>query len=374
MRIRLVQRPRDLAAFIDLPYRLHRDDPCWVPPLRQEIRTRLDRRANPFFAHGSADYFLAERAGATVGRIAAISNRLHDELHQDGVAFFGFFESVNDPAVAAELLAAAGTWAKSRGYRALRGPASFSVNEECGLLVEGFDSPPTLLMPHNPPYYAELIESAGLVKAKDLWAYQGGHPERCQPLPGRMEQALDRLGRRSGVALRAIDPRRFTLEVELMRKAYNAMWESNWGFVPMTAAEIRHMARQLKPLYIPELVPLAEKNGELVGFGLALPDVNQLLRTNRSGRLFPAVLRLLWALRRKKIRRARILLLGVKPEYRGRGLDAMLWAWIWSRAAQHGISWGEASWVLEDNPAMVNAAERMGFARYKTYRLYERVL
>ena len=374
MTVHPVQGRRDLRAFIDLPYRLHAQDPVWVPPLRSDMRDRLARDKNPFFEHAQAEHFLAEREGKVVGRIAAIANKLHDEIHRDAVAFFGFFECVNDQGVADALFGAAATWARDRDYRVLRGPTSFSVNDECGLLVEGFETPPVLMMPHNPRYYVKLIEAAGFTKAKDLWAFQGGHPEHYAPVPGRAARAAEVMRRRLGITLRALDRKDFQTEVERIKRAYNAAWEHNWGFVPLTDREIEHMAKQFKPVLIPDLVPFAEKDGEIIGFGLALPDLNVVLRSNRRGRLFPALLKIFWALYRRRIRRTRVLLLGVRPEYRGKGVDAMLWHWIWTRAAEHGIYWGEASWILEDNPAMSNAAERMSFTRYKTYRLYDRGL
>lgn len=372
MRIRIVDGPTALRRFIDLPYKLHAGEACWVPPLRLDVRRRLAKRSNPFFEHGDAAYFLAERGGLAVGRIAAIANRLHDETHRDGAGFFGFFECEQDPAAARALFDAAAEWVRGHGYRVLRGPASFSTNDECGLLVEGFDTPPTILTPWNPPYYVELVETAGFRAAKDLLGFEGGHPDHPVPGPDRLARASARLEQRLGLSLRALDSRRFWAEVDLVRHLYNGAWERNWGFVPMTDHELDRMARELRPIHIPDLVPFVERAGEVVGFGLALPDLNQVLRANRSGRLLPGALRVLWALRRKRFRRARILLLGVRPDYRGKGIDALLWNWIWTRAAMHGIGWGEASWILADNGGMRNAAERMGFHAYKTWRLYDR--
>jgi GNAT superfamily N-acetyltransferase len=368
MKVRAVENAKDLREFIDLPYRLHRSDPLWAPPLRIDVRARLSKKKNPFFEHGEAEYFLAERDGRVVGRIAAIANRRHDEIYHDGVAFFGFFETVDDRRVAECLFDAAGEWARRRGYAGIRGPASFSTNEECGLLVEGFDTPPTLMMTHNPRYYVTLLEAIGFRGSKNLWAFQSSQTE----IPARSERAVERIRRRMGVSMHALDRNEFFAEVERIKEIYNAAWERNWGFVPMSGREIDHLARQFRPVYVPELVPFAEKDGRVIGFGLAIPDLNEVLRTNRSGRLFPAVIRLLWAVRRRKLRRMRVLLLGILPEYRGRGVDAMLWHWLWSRGLQHGFRWGEASWILEDNTPMRNAAERMGFEHYKTYRLYER--
>jgi GNAT superfamily N-acetyltransferase len=254
----------------------------------------------------------------------------------------------------------------------LRGPASFSVNDECGLLVDGFETPPTLMMPHNPRYYVTLLERAGFAKAKDLLVYQGGHPTRYKPVPERLTRATEVIRQRMGITLRPLDMKNFEREVESIKELYNANWEKNWGFVPMTEHEIDHLAEQFKPVVVPKMVPMAEKDGKIIGFGLALPDLNVVFRGNRSGKMFPVVLKLLWALKMKRIRRARILLLGVLPEYRGKGVDAMLYHWVWTKSAEQGIYWGEAGWILEDNPAMNAGLEKMTFTVYKTYRLYDR--
>ena len=332
----------------------------------------LSRTKNPFFEHAEAEYFIAERGGEAVGRIAAISNRLHNETHGDRVGFFGFFESVNDQAVADALFSAASDWCRALGHDVLRGPASFSVNDECGLLVDGFSTPPTLMMPHNPRYYIQLIERAGFSKAKDLLVYQGGSEAGYVPVPERLTRATELIRERQGITLRPLNMQDFEGEVERIKELYNSAWEKNWGFVPMTEHEIDHLAEQFKPVVIPELVPMAEKDGKLIGFGIALPDLNVVFRKNRSGRLFPIVLKLLWDLKMKRIRRARILLLGVVPGFQGKGIDAVLYHWIWTKSGDRGIYWGEAGWILEDNPAMNAGLEKMTFQVYKTYRLYDR--
>ena len=345
-----------------------------MPPLRRDVRALLDRHRNPFFAHGDAEYFLAERAGAVIGRIAAIENRLHNETHGDRVGFFGFFECSDDPAVAGALLETAAHWLRGRGLDTMRGPASFSTNDECGLLVDGFDTPPTLMMPHNPPGYIALIEGAGFRKAKDLLVFQGGEPTRPVPVPERLTRATRLIADRTGVTIRPLRMDDFDRELARIKSLYERCWEKNWGFVPMTEAEIDHLAEQFKPVVVPDLVPFVEKDGEPVAFGLALPDLNAIFRHNRGGYLLPVLPKLLWALKRKTVRRARILLLGVTPEYRGRGIDALLYHWIWTRAAEHGMYWGEAGWLLEDNPAIIAGMTKMGFTQYKTYRLYDRAL
>ena len=372
LRVRAARDRRDLKRFIDLPYRLHARDPIWVPPLRRDVELLLSRTKNPFFEHAEAEYFLAERDGEVVGRIAGISNRLHNETHGDRVGFFGFFESVDDQAVADALLNAAADWCRKHGHDVLRGPASFSVNDECGLLVDGFEAPPTLMMPHNPRYYIPLLEHAGFAKAKDLWVYQGGTEERYVPVPERLARGTELIRQRQGITLRSLNMGEFQGEVERIKELYNAAWEKNWGFVPMTDHEIDHLADQFKPVVIPDMVPLAEKDGKLIGFGIALPDLNVVFKRHRSGRLFPMILDLLWSLKMKRIRRARILLLGVHPEYRGKGIDAMLYHWIWTKSGERRIYWGEAGWILEDNPAMNASLEKMTFRIYKTYRLYDR--
>ena len=372
MRVLTARSGRELRRFIDLPYRLHARDPLWVPPLRRDLKTLLSPSKNPFFEHGEAEYFTAERNGEVVGRIAAISNWLHNETHGDGVGFFGFFESIDDQSVANALFQAATEWCRSRRHDLLRGPASFSVNDECGLLVDGFDTPPTLMMPHNPRYYIRLLEQAGFTKAKDLWVYQGGSEQGYVPVPERLARGTELIRQRQGITLRSLNMKDFQGEVERIKALYNAAWEKNWGFVPMTEHEIDHLAEQFKPVVIPELVPIAEKDGKLIGFGIALPDLNVIFRRHRSGRLFPMILDLLWSLKARRIRRARILLLGVVPEYQGKGVDAMLYHWIWTRSGERGIYWGEAGWILEDNPAMNAGLEKMTFSVYKTYRLYDR--
>jgi GNAT superfamily N-acetyltransferase len=366
--VRPVESARDLERFIALPYTLHRGDPIWVPPLRMAVRTMLSREKNPFFEHGEAQYFLAEQGGNVVGRIAAIHNRAHNEFHQDRVGFFGFFECADDHNTADVLFEAAAAWLRARGLTTIRGPASFSTNDECGLVVEGFDTPPTILNPHNPPYYVGLVERAGFVKAKDMHQFRTVSPE----LPERLLQGARLISERKGIRLRQLDMKRYKEEVDRIKPMYNAAWEKNWGFVPMTDAEIDHLANELKPVVAPRLVVFAEREGEPIGFALAVPDFNAALKVNPSGRLFPGILRVLWAARR--VKRIRIIALGLLKEYRRTGADALMYHWIWEKAYGLGYRWAEAGWILEDNAPMANALTRMGFEAYKTLRLYDRAL
>jgi GNAT superfamily N-acetyltransferase len=366
--VALVRNRRDLSAFVALPYALHRGDRLWTAPLRRDVRAMLARERNPFFEHASAEYFLARRDGRVVGRIAAIHNWLHNEFQADRVGFFGFFECVDDPPTAAALFGAAGAWLRERGLGVMRGPASFSTNDEAGLLVAGFETPPVIMMPHNPPYYVRLVEAAGFVKAKDLLAYQSTH----HLLPERLTRGADLLRRRYGIATRRLDMRRFPEEVGRVKRLYNQAWERNWGFVPMTDREIDHLARQLRPIVVPEVVAFAERAEETIGFAAAIPDLNVALRANPSGRMFPGALKVLWAARRTD--RLRVLLLGTLPEWRGRGVDALLFKHIWEEGTAKGYRWAEGGWILEDNHAMRNGLEHMGFEVYKTYRMYDRPL
>jgi GNAT superfamily N-acetyltransferase len=361
-----VRERSDLEAFLALPYELHRGLPGWTPLLRRDVRTTLDPARNPFFDHAERELFLARRAGRVVGRVGAIHDRLHNETHRDHVGVFGFFESVDDREVACALFDAAIAWLRARGRDALRGPLSPSINDEAGLLVDGFDTPSVLMMPHNPRYYPALVEGAGFRKAKDLLAFQSTGTE----LPARLLAATEVVSKRYGVACRRIDMKRFPAEVALVQKLFNAGWESNWGAVPLTDREVGHLAAQLKPLVVPDVVLFAEHEGRPIGFGAAVPDLNVALRANPSGRLFPGILKVLWASRR--ITRLRVLLLGLVPEWQGRGVDALLCRHIWENGRALGYEWAEAGWILEDNHAMINGLTRMGFAVYKTYRVYER--
>ena len=340
--------------------------------MRMDMRKLLSRRKNPFFQHAEAEYFLAERRGGrgaeVVGRIAAIHNRGHNEFHEDTVGFYGFFESINDQSVADSLFHAAANWLKQRGLTVMRGPVSFSTNDECGLLIDGFDLPPAVLTPYTPPHYVDLTERAGFTKARDLFLYHSVNDQ----LPERLIRGAKLIAKRKKITLRPIDMKRFSEEVELIKKVYNSAWERNWGFIPMTEAEIDHLAKDLKPVIVPELVVFAEREGELIGFAVALPDLNVALKTNPSGRLFPGILKILWKAR--KITRLRVMLLGVVPEYRGYGADALMYHWIWDKGYALGYRWAEAGWILEDNAAMNNGLLRMGFEHYKTLRLFDRPL
>jgi GNAT superfamily N-acetyltransferase len=356
----------DRRAFIELPFRLYRGDPYWVPPLRRDVAHLLSP-SHPFHQHAQVELFLARDAGGRiVGRIAAVKNDAHLAQHHDGAGFFGFFECQRDPQISAALFDAAARWLTARGLTVMRGPASFSLNEECGLLVRGFDSAPYVMMPHNPPWYEELIEQYGFVKAKDLIAYF----HDLESLPDRVARLGDRLAERHQITIRSLDMKHFADEVGRVRMIYNAAWSANWGNVAMTDAEFADLAKQLKPVVMPDLVLFAAVRGELAGFALALPDLNVALR-HMNGRLLPIG----WALGLwygRKIRTARVLTLGVLPAFRRTGAADLLYLQMVKNCFAHGIHSGESSWILEDNMLMRQAIERIGATAYKTYRLYDK--
>jgi GNAT superfamily N-acetyltransferase len=372
MRVREVTGARDLRRFIQVAWRINRRDPQWVPPLLMAVKSVLNRRKHPFHAHADVVYFLAERDGEAVGRIAAIVNRRHNEFHEDRLGFFGLFECADDPEAARALLDAAAGWLRSRGMERVRGPVNLSTNDEHsspGVLVEGFDTAPMVMMSHTPPYYAGLIEAAGFAKGMDLLAYWLDDPTP----PERLVRGVERLAQRAGVTVRPLDMKRFRQEVDAIKSVYNAAWARNWGFVPMTEAEFDYMAKDLKPIVDPDLCLLAEAEGEPVGFSLALPDFNRALRTLPRGRLFPfGFLRVLREKRR--IRRLRVITLGFKPGFQHSGLGALLYLRTWQAGAAKGYQGAEASWILESNLDMRRPLENMGALPYKRYRIFEREL
>ena len=369
--VRSVEKRGERREFVRFPWRIYPGRyPAWVPPLLLEERKRIDPKKNPFFEHGVVQLFLAYKDGEPAGRIAALENTLHNEFHNERVGFFGMFESIEDREVANALLDTAAEWIRGRGLDRLRGPTNFSTNEECGLLIDNFDAPPYVMMTYNPPYYAELLEGWGLAKAKDLLALEVHDEYFDRRWFARIERLVERSGR--DMRVRPIDMKRFEEEVGLVRDLYNDAWERNWGFVPMTDAEVDHMARQLKPVIDPNLTLIGYVDDEPAGFALALPDVNQAIR-HANGRLFPfGLFKLLWHMRR--VNGVRVITLGVAQKYRGTPLAALLYIGVYKNGTAKGHTKAESSWILEDNHTMVQAVLRMGFKLSKTYRLYERAV
>ena len=355
-------------AFIDAPYSLHRNRPHFVPPLRKERRDLFDKARHPFFRHADAAFFLARRDGQTVGCIEAVVNHAHNRFHDDRVGFFGAFESENDPAVSDALLGSAARWLSQQGMQVMRGPVTHSTNEESGLLVEGFEEPPMVGMPYNPPYYAALLEAFGLAKAKDLYAWE---VRADQTIPDKIHRVAEIVRRSTNVVVRLVNFADYAAEIRRAMDVYNASWTRNWGFVPLTELEFIHAAEQLRPVLqrFPQGVLLAEVGGRAVGFCLAVLDVNQALARLRDGRLFPFGF---WTLYRglRRVDQIRVMAFGILPEFRHRGIDALIYLELLSRGQSLGYRRAEIGWTLEDNRAM-NRAIRMGGRHHKTYRLYE---
>ena len=330
----------------------------------------LDKRRHPFFEHSAADFFIAVRHGEVVGRIAAILNNNHNQFHNERTAFFGFFETIPDKAVASALLDRASEWARDRGMLQLRGPANFSTNDTVGILVEGFDASPCLMMPYNPRYYPGLIERAGFEKAMDLYAWWLLTEKGLNP---KIIRVGEMVLREAGIKIRTIDMKRFWDEVEVLKTIYNDAWSTNWGFVPMTDAEFKHMARDLKAIVDPRVVLIAERNCMPVAFSLALPDFNQAL-AKVNGRLFPFGLpRLLYHGRR--IRQVRVLALGIAKRVQNwSGLGAALYYESFRRGVDAGYRSCEFSWTLENNNLINRSMRLFGAEIYKRYRMYQKQL
>lgn len=351
--------------FLWFPYRLYRNHPYWVPPLLTAQKELFDISRHPFHRHGTVQRFLATRSARTVGRIAAILDPRYNEFHNENAGFFGFLEMIEDLAVASSLLETAREWLRQRGVDVIRGPVNPSTNYECGLLVDGFDSSPRVMMTYNYPYYARLVEQAGLRKAKDLLAYDvSAQSVRA----GRVNALLER-AKCDGMRIRMVRLSEFDQEVELAWGLYNSAWARNWGFVPMSREEFFHHAREMRPILIPKLALFAEIGDVVAGFALAVPDVNEALR-HIGGRLFPfGLVKLLW--HKRHIRHIRVVLLGVREEYRATAAAAALYASLIHEGTRLNYLGAECSWVLEDNVLMKRAIESMGGTVYKTYRIYE---
>lgn len=360
-------------VFIRFPWRIYTNDPAWVPPLILERREFLDQEKHPFFEHGAAALFLARRDGEVVGRIMASDDPNYNAEHQSNVGCFGLLESIDDQAVANALFDVAASWLIKRGRDQVMGPIDYSTNYVCALLIDGFQYPPMLLTPHNPPYYAPLIEGAGFIKAIDWYAWWFADPAEAAV---RLRKIAARFGERSEVKIRPINMKRLDEESARLREIYNQAWQKNWGFVPFTRREFDHLAHELKPLAVPDLVLIAEVNGEPAGFILGVPDINAAFK-HINGRLTTfglpiGLAKLLYY--KSKLKRARLVALGVVPKFRRFGITETLVLRIIEEAMiKRGIT-GELSMTLENNRLINHFLEAIGAERYKTYRIYRRAL
>ncbi len=376
LEIKDVARKRDWNDFISLPWSIYGDYPHWVPPLRMMVRDILNTNKNPFFRHAQMLPLLAIRDGQVIARAAGIIDQVHNDYHSEQSAFFGFFECINEQKACNALLDAVSHWARDQGMNRLLGPMNPSINHECGLLIEGFDKQPRIMMPYNPPYYMRLLTSYGFDKAKDLSAWDAD----CEQLTtDRLTKIAERQKRRAKITVREVNMRKFDREIDTILDIYNHAWEKNWGFVPMDEIEFRHMAKDMKLILDPRLCLIAEVEGKPAAFGLTLPNINQVLKKIPDGLLFPfGIFKLLWYLfgpgRKSTVTESRLLALGIKKEYRSLGLGALLYAEYIHRSPALGMPVGEASWILEDNHEMLQRLEAANAQQTRRYRLYQKAL
>ena len=364
-----VNSPREMARFIKFPFRLYKHDPNWVPPLISERKAFFDRTKNPFFRYSHVKFFMAKKDGQIAGRIASIVNFNHNRFHEDKVGFFGFFECIDDYEVAKVLFRVALIELKKEGLTSMRGPTNFSTNYEVGFIIDDFSAPPVINMPYNPKYYIDFVERFGFTKAKDLYAYK--ITKENQP-PERLVRIAEKIKEKENVTIRTLNLKKFKDELKVVNKIYNNAWSKNWGFIPLPDDEFLHIAKDMKEIVDPDLVYIAEVDGNPIGFSMALPNVYQIL-PYAKGRLFPfGVFKLLWHSKIKnKIDSLRIITMGVEHDYQKRGIDNILHLETYKRGTAKGYNWGEISWVLEDNKLMNRLAELLGAKKYRTYRLYD---
>jgi GNAT superfamily N-acetyltransferase len=373
LEVQPVRSRADQRAFIELPFRLHSNAEQWIPPLRIERRLFLSPRFNKWFNHAEAQLFLARRDGRVVGRISAQIDRNFNAYHGNDWGMFGFLEIEEDPEVLAALLRAAEGWLRERGRDRMVGPMDFTMNDESGVLIEGFDREPFIKQPWHPPHYARLCEEAGLEKAVDLLMWELHITDRSKVVPAIVEMA-ERLEPDHGIRIRKMSRRRLRRELDLFGETYNEAWKDNWGFVPYTAEDLDTYAQDLQVVFDKHWFMVAEKvdTGESVGVAITVPDINQVLK-RMNGRVLPTG----WwhFLRRGKITtRVRVGFLGVKPEYQHTGVAAALYIEHFDMAATRPQTWGEMGWILETNEAMNRGMEGMGGRIVKRYRVYEREL
>jgi hypothetical protein len=367
--IREVSFDNGIKAFINFPHDLYAGDPNYVPEIFIGQKDMMNPAKYPFHNYGKVKYFLAEKNGKIVGRIAAIQNSNYNNHFKCKVGFFGFFDFIEDQEVVNALLDKAKSYAKENGNDYLMGPTNFTTNETAGTLVEGFDSPPKIMMTYNKPYYGKLIEAYGLQKEMDLYAYMI-YSDKASEKSIRIAGAVEERLKSKGINIRNVNIKDINNEAKRIQKIYNEAWEENWGFVPFTDEEFEYLKNDLKMLLDPTFAYIAEKDGNPIGFALTLPNINEILIKNKRGKLFPfGIFRLLFG--KKKTKTVRVLALGVIEEYRKMGIEAVFFAKNILEAKRRGLVGGEASWVLENNEPMKAASEHLNGEKYKTYRLYK---
>ncbi len=373
--IRQVSSKEDLKTFVGLPFRIFADDPAWTPPLIMERNDHLNPKKNPYFQHAEVQLFIALRNGECVGRISAQICQMHQARYGDSLAQFGFLDAVDDAQVFAALLETAENWAKERGMKALRGPFSFSINEESGMLVDGFDTPPTIMMNHAKPYYGAHVEAAGFSKVMDLLAY---YYDATMEMSRGLKSMVKKVEKSGDLVIRPLDKSKFDDELEIIISIFNDAWSDNWGFVPMTEAEVSHLGQMLKLLVTGEYAAIAEYQGKPAAMCVTLPNVNEAI-ADLGGSLFPlGWAKLLWRLKFNAPNSVRMPLMGVAKEHQTTPVGAALAIGVIDAIrAYHsarGTRWAELSWILETNEPTRNIVKAVGGREYKTYRIFERAL
>jgi len=365
-----VNNKKLLKQFILLPYELYKGDQNWVPPLKMDQLKFFSPAHNPYYQHSEVQLYLALENELPVGRISAHSNTQHNLEHKENIGFFGFFECIDRQDVAQALFNAAYAWNKERGFTSMRGPMNFSVNQEVGLLIDGFDDPPMVMMRHDKRYYQKLFEACGMQKTMDLYAYLSIRKD----MPERIDRVAAAIQKRTGVQIRHLskDKKQLRRDIETVFEIYTKAWEYNWGNVPMTKAEFDHIVEELLPLADPELIFIAEKDGHPAGFSLALPNYNEVLKA-MNGNINPFTLIKAMAAK-KRIGSARVITMGVIKEFQGRGIDSLFYYYSYKNGLPKGYFRGEFSWVLENNTMMIRVAEMLDAVPYKTYRLYDKAI
>jgi len=376
--VRPVESRADMKAFLSMPRACQGDDPMWVAPLNIMVRDQLNPKKNPWFSNGEMQLFVAERNGALLGRISAQIDHRHLSLRKDSTGFFGFFESVDDQSVADGLFCAAEEWLKEKGMTRVRGPFSLNINEESGLLIEGSESAPRMMMGHAPPHYQTLLENASFEKVRDLYAYL---TPMDTALPYKHMKLLQRsIDRTPDLSLRHLDPKNYDRDIRILVDLFNAAWAENWGFVPLTEQDAHHMAKELKLILIPELVCIAFYKDEPAAMAVALPDLNEMIADLGGQPSLKGWVKLAWRIlnRRSWCSRTRVPLMGVAPRFKRKSLGSVLALMVIGSIRQESLKMNmpicEMSWVLEDNGPTRRSIETIGGRIYKTYRVYEKAI
>lgn len=364
-----VRTPKQKKIFIDFEWKANVNTKNWVSPLRMERNMLLNTKKNPFFSHAEIELFLAYNDGNLSGRIAAITNNNHNKFHEDKAGFWGFFECEDNQETANALFEAAVKWLKEKNRDYMLGPMNPSTNDECGILIEGFETKPYIMMRHNPEFYPKIIEGFGNTKAKDLYAWYNGSKEALDNITDKMKRVASKIQDKYNIKIRNISLKNLKEEIKLVKEVYNNAWSKNWGFVPFTEEEFDHIANDLKDIADEDLMLMAEKDGKPIGFSISLPNINEIMEKIPNGKLLPTgIFKLLTGI--KKIKTIRVIILGVNKEFQFLGLGSIFYINTISKAHEKGYTGGEMSWILEDNLTMNRAIEAFGSKLYKKYRIY----